>query len=95
MSAASLYIVRSTANVAYDSVTVWTGRGTATGTDVWQWEVLRVLWQAMGTRPTAAWVAAQYLQLHPDAAADIGSVTLTEAVRQALDQAAVHFPARA
>ncbi|GAA4389223.1 hypothetical protein [Hymenobacter koreensis] len=84
MSAPAFYIVRATAYVASGQVTVWVGRRTPAGPHVWRWEVLRVLWQSMGTAETARWVAREYHQAYPEAAAEIEPRALAAAVAQAL-----------
>lgn len=89
---AAFCLVPADAQGARGVATIWIGRRTAHGTDGWRWEVLRVLWQAMGTINTAAWVADHYGRRHPDATTAIPSAALAEAVRLALGRAEVYYP---
>lgn len=80
----NLYIIRAWLARDCQSATVWVGCRCVQGLDIWQWEILRILWQSMGTAATAAWVAEQYVGQHPAGLTERSASALTAAVQQAL-----------
>lgn len=92
MSRPAFYIVRATLDRAGAAATVWVGRRTARGTAIWRWEVLRELWDSLGTAATADWVAEQFVQAHPDAADEITPGALAAAVGVALQTVTPRWP---
>lgn len=81
------YIVRATTHVASGQATVWVGRKTKAVLKVWCLEVLRVLWQSMGTAETARWVTGEYALACPEAVQEVGTEALAEALAEAVAQA--------
>lgn len=84
MSEQVLFLVRATGHKQRTVAVVWIGWRTRHGLQVWRWEVLRLLWESMGTSNTAAWVAEQFAQ-RDSPALFIETELLCRQIQQALD----------
>lgn len=94
MSENVLFLVRATGHKRRAIAVVWIGWRTPQGLQVWRWEVLRVLWESMGTATTAAWVAEQFGQdktegrVRPPLAVEV----LGRQIQQAFDEVERTWP---
>lgn len=59
---------------------------TRTGTDVYEVELPYLLWDSLGTRAAASFVAGLYRDQHPDTVRDLGLCTLRRRIAAGLSQ---------